>query len=106
MARFSEEERKTIWDMREAGVPVKRIAKNLDMQNSSLRRFIADHGGTRPTARERSELRLSLAEREEISRGLAAVRGHEKVRTFGHEKSAPVAMRSPQLWPRDVLTPR
>ena len=30
------------------------------------------HGGTRPTARERSELRLSLEEREEISRGLAA----------------------------------
>jgi transposase, IS30 family len=72
MARFSEEDRKTIWDMREAGVPVKRIAKHLDRQNSSLRRFIADHGGTRPTARERSELRLSLTEREEISRGLAA----------------------------------
>jgi hypothetical protein len=53
MARFSEEERKTIWDMQEAGVPVKRIAKHLDRQNSSLRRFIADHGGTRPTARDR-----------------------------------------------------
>jgi hypothetical protein len=72
MARFSEEERKTIWDMREAGVPVTRIAMHLDRQNSSLRMFIADHGGTRPTARERSEPRLSLAEREEISRGLAA----------------------------------
>jgi len=34
------------------------------------------------------------------------VRGHEKVRTFGHEKSAPVAMRSPHFWPSDVLTPR
>ena len=70
--RFSEEERQTIWDMREAGVPVKRIAKHLGRQNSSLRKFIADHGGARPSARERSELRLSLAEREEISRGLAA----------------------------------
>jgi len=70
--RFSEEDRETIWTMREAGVPVKRIAKHLDRENSSLRRFIADHGGTRPTARERSELRLSLAEREEISRGVAA----------------------------------
>jgi IS30 family transposase len=37
-----------------------------------LRKFIADAGGTRPTARERSDLRLSLEEREEISRGLAA----------------------------------
>jgi transposase, IS30 family len=72
MARFSEEDRATIWDMREAGVPVKRIAKHLGRQNSSLRRFIADHGGRRPTARERSELRLTLVEREEISRGLAA----------------------------------
>jgi IS30 family transposase len=72
MARFSEEDKETIWDMREAGVPVKRIAKHLGRQNSSLRKFIADAGGRRPSTRERCELRLSLAEREEISRGLAA----------------------------------
>lgn len=72
MARFSEADKQTIWDMREAGVPVKRIAKHLGRQNSSLRKFIADAGGRRPTSRERSELRLSLEEREEISRGLAA----------------------------------
>jgi IS30 family transposase len=70
--RFSEEDQQTIWDMREAGVPVKRIAKHLERQNCSVRKFIADHGGKRPTARQRSELRLSLEEREEISRGLAA----------------------------------
>ena len=70
--RFSEEERQTIWDMREAGVPVKRIARHLGRQNVSLRKFIADAGGKRPTLRQRSELRLSLEEREEISRGLAA----------------------------------
>ena len=70
--RFSEEERQTIWDMREAGVPVKRIARHLGRQNVSLRKFIADAGGKRPIPRERSELRLSLEEREEISRGLAA----------------------------------
>ena len=46
--------------------------EHLDKQNVSLRKFIADHGGKRPTPRERSDLRLSLAEREEISRGLAA----------------------------------
>jgi transposase-like protein len=68
VARFSEEDRKTIWDMREAGVPVKRIARHLGRQNSSLRKFIADAGGRRPTARERCALRLSLTEREEISR--------------------------------------
>jgi IS30 family transposase len=67
--RLSEEERQTIWDRREAGVPVKRIAKHPGRQNVSLRKFIADAGGKRPTARQRSELRLSLEEREEISRG-------------------------------------
>jgi IS30 family transposase len=72
VARFSEADRAVIWEMREAGVPVKRIAKHLGRQNSSLRRFIADAGGRRPSPRERSALRLSLAEREEISRGLAA----------------------------------
>lgn len=70
--RFTDAEKQTIWDMREAGVPVKRIARHLGRQNVSLRKFIADAGGRRPTPRERSELRLSLAEREEISRGLAA----------------------------------
>jgi transposase, IS30 family len=71
VARFSEEDKKTIWDMREAGVPIKRIAKHLGRQNASLRSFIASAGGKRPTPRERSALRLSLEEREEISRGLA-----------------------------------
>ena len=79
MARFSAEDRETIWDMREAGVPVKRIAKHLGRQNSSLRRFIADHGGTRPSPRQRSDLRLSLEEREEISRGLAAGRSMREI---------------------------
>jgi transposase-like protein len=59
VARFSEEDKETIWDMREAGVPVTRIAKPLGRQNSSLRKFIATTGGRRPTARERRALRLS-----------------------------------------------
>ena len=62
MKRFSEAEKQTIWDMREAGVPVKRIARHLGRQNVSLRKFIADAGGRRTTPRERSDLRLSLVE--------------------------------------------
>ena len=53
-------------------MPVKRIAKHLDRQNPSLRIFIADYGGRRSTPRQRSELRISLEERGEISRGLTA----------------------------------
>jgi transposase, IS30 family len=94
MPRFSAEDRETIWNMREAGVPVKRIAKHLDRQNSSLRRFIADHGGRRPTPRQRSELRLSLEEREEISRGLA---GGLSIRAIAQELD-----RSPSTVCREV----
>ena len=79
--RFSEEERQTIWDMREAGVPLKRIARHVGRQNSSLRKFIADAGGKRPQVRERLGLRLSLAEREEVSRGLAAGRSIRAIST-------------------------
>src|SRR5580704_12233434 len=45
--RFSEEERQTIWDMREAGVPVKRIARHLGRQPVSLRKFCSGTGGKR-----------------------------------------------------------
>ena len=51
---------------------MKHIARRLGRQPVSLRKFIADAGGSRPTARERSELRLSPEKREEILRGLAA----------------------------------
>jgi IS30 family transposase len=69
---FSEAEKQTTWDMRESGLPVKRIARHLGRQPVSLRKFLSATGGKRPSARERSELRRSLQEREEISRGLAA----------------------------------
>jgi transposase, IS30 family len=70
--RFSEEDRATIWDMRERGVGLRAIARHLGRRDSSIRGFLARSGGSRPSARERCELRLSLGEREEISRGLAA----------------------------------
>ncbi len=57
--RLSEAEKQTIWDMREQGVPVKRIARHLGRQNVSLRVFIADSGGMRPRPQERSELRCA-----------------------------------------------
>jgi IS30 family transposase len=58
--------------MHQAGVPVKRIARMLGRNNASLRELIGRTGGCRPRARVRNERHLSLAEREEISRGLAA----------------------------------
>ena len=70
--RFTEEEVEQIWDMHEAGVPVKRIARVMGRQNVSLRVLISKSGGIRPRARVVNERHLSLTEREEISRGLSA----------------------------------
>src|SRR5690606_28694178 len=43
-----------------------------DRNHSSVQRILAESGGIRPAQRRRSARVLSLAEREEISRGMAA----------------------------------
>ncbi len=58
--------------MFEAGVPYKKIGRELGRGHSSVRKHIIYAGGRRPVVRQRFELRLSLVEREEISRGWAA----------------------------------
>jgi transposase-like protein len=58
VVRFSEEDKATIWEMRGAGVPVRRIAKHLGRRDSSLRRFIADAGGRRPSEPPRDSWKL------------------------------------------------
>ena len=69
---FTDAEKEQIWDVHQAGVPVKRIARTMGRQNASLRVLMSRSGGIRPRARVVNERHLSLAEREEISRGLAA----------------------------------
>jgi IS30 family transposase len=70
--RFSDEEKQQIWDWHQDGVPVNRIARRLGRNNASLRKLVGETGGVRPRARTVNDRHLSLAEREEISRGLAA----------------------------------
>src|SRR5437016_5921963 len=61
-----------LWTRRAAGEPVTRIARHLGRYVKSVRSYIHDAGGIRPLPRKRSRVALSLEEREEISRGLAA----------------------------------
>ena len=72
MVRFSEDKQTALWEMFEAGVSYKMIGRELGRGHSSVRKHIMYAGGKRPAVPQPSELRLSLAEREEISRGLAA----------------------------------
>ena len=63
MQKFTEAEKELIWDRHQAGVPVKRIAREMGRLNCSLRKLISTSGGIRPRPRVRSDLRLSFDER-------------------------------------------
>ena len=71
---YSQEQKELMWDRWQAGDSLHEIAKLFDRHHSSVRGILERSGGIRPPVRRRSSRSLTLAEREEISRGLAAGR--------------------------------
>jgi IS30 family transposase len=69
---LSEAEVDEVWDRWRSGQAVKVLSRQMRRHPSTVRDLLKRCGGIRPASRRRPELRLSLAEREEISRGLAA----------------------------------
>lgn len=71
MAQFSPEERTQIWERLATGQSMRSIARGLGRQSSSIRQLVRRTGGVAPPKVESQSSRfLSLAEREEISRGV------------------------------------
>jgi DNA-binding CsgD family transcriptional regulator len=71
--RLSESEKSEIWARFEAGESLRSISRRLGRPPSTIRTHVVSARFRRPLpAVEWSPLRLSLTEREEISRGLAA----------------------------------
>jgi IS30 family transposase len=66
---YSASQRAQIWERWRKGETLHKIAKSFDRYHSSIQRIVAESGGIRPAERRRSRLALTLAEREEISRG-------------------------------------
>jgi IS30 family transposase len=60
-----------MWERWQRGETLHSIARLFDRHPTSVRSVIAATGGIRPPQRRRSPLALTLAEREEISRGIA-----------------------------------
>jgi IS30 family transposase len=69
---YSESQKALMWERWKQGATLHRIAQLFDRSHSSVHRILAETGGIRPPERHRSRLALTLAEREEISRGVVA----------------------------------
>lgn len=69
---YTESQKALMWERWRKGESLQQIAQLFDRNHSSVHRIIAETGGIQPAPRRRSRLALTLAEREEISRGLAA----------------------------------
>jgi len=68
--KYTAAQRAEIWDRWRRGESLNSIGRLFDRPSSSVFNMLAPSGGIRPPPRQRSRLALTLAEREEISRGL------------------------------------
>ena len=71
---YTESQKALMWERWRKGESLQHIAQLFDRNHSSIQGILARTGGIQPQPRSRSRLTLSLAEREEISRGVVA--GH------------------------------
>jgi IS30 family transposase len=69
---YTQTQKAMMWERWKAGESLHQIAQLFDRNHSSIQKILAQTGGIRPAQRRRSSLALTLAEREEISRSLAA----------------------------------
>ena len=69
--KYTAAQRAEMWDRWQHGESLTAIGRTFDRPSSSIFGLLAPTGGIRPPPRQRSRLALTLAEREEISRGLA-----------------------------------
>jgi len=72
--QYTESQKAQMWSRWQQGESLHEIARLFDRFHTSVRGILAESGGIRPPPRRRSSRVLSLAEREEISRGVVA--GH------------------------------
>src|ERR1700689_2011978 len=72
LSRLSLGQKTEIWKRWKAGQTLHEIGRAFDKPHTTIHQFLLPSGGIRPAARRRSRLALTLAEREDISRGIAS----------------------------------
>lgn len=76
---LSSAEKAELWQRWKAGQSLSDIGRALGKHAGSVHTVLSAHGGIIPATRSRSPRVLSLMEREEISRGLAAGQSHRQI---------------------------
>ena len=69
---YTEQQKALMWERWQKGDSLQKIAQLFDRNHSVVQGILVRTGGIRPAPRCRSKLALTLAEREEISRGVVA----------------------------------
>ena len=99
---LSVEARVQIWERWKAGETLAQMSRGMHKKADTFLRVVRPHGGIAPRVRCRSARALTLAEREEISRGLCAHRSiREIARGLGRSPSSvsrEIARNSAQWW--------
>ena len=77
--KLSEQQRNGMWSRWKAGQSLHEIGRVFGKDHVSIQFMLAQHGGIALAVRRRSPLRLTLAEREDISRGIASGRSIREI---------------------------
>jgi DNA-binding CsgD family transcriptional regulator len=78
---YTETDKALMWDRWRKGDSLEKIAQLFDRSHGSVAGILRKTGGIRPPKRTRSMRTLSLAEREEISRGVVTGRSLRSIAT-------------------------
>jgi len=70
--KYTTEQKNEIWDRWQRGESMSSIGRLFDRESSSVYSLLEPSGGIRPPSRKRSQLVLTISEREEISRGIVS----------------------------------
>jgi IS30 family transposase len=79
---YSDSQKALMWERWKKGESLQQIAQLFDRNHSSVHGILAQSGGIRPPERHRSQLALTLAEREEISRAVVTGQSIRSVATL------------------------
>src|SRR6202162_6006772 len=89
--KLSEQQRNEMWSRWKAGQSLHEVGRAFGKAHGVIHFMLAQHGGIAPAVRRRSRLALRLAERENISRGIACGSSIREIPKTLHRAVPPVS---------------